>query len=212
MLVMQQRHVNTMAVVQHGGGPNTRYRHIQEGIQKRIHAWLRKVSSVIMGATFPPPLNSSFFLRIAIVVGYALELKEAAMQPVTAVSFGRWLKERRKLLDLTQDQLARKVGCALITIKKLEADERRPSRQIAERLLEVLAIPEDDQVAFLRLARGMRRDDQVASRGETPLLPANAFPLSGSDHRSIRGYGSARTDRIGQFRRRVPGLPAGCGP
>jgi transcriptional regulator with XRE-family HTH domain len=141
-----------------------------------------------MGATFPPPLNSSFFLRIAIVVGYALELKEAAMQPVTAVSFGRWLKERRKLLDLTQDQLARKVGCALITIKKLEADERRPSRHIAERLLEVLAIPEGDQVAFLRLARGMCRDDQVASRGETPLLPANAFPLSGSDHRSIRGY------------------------
>src|SRR5215208_3118696 len=49
-------------------------------------------------------------------------------------SFGYWIRRRRKALDLTQDELARQVGCALSTIRKIEADERRPSRQVAERL------------------------------------------------------------------------------
>ena len=51
-------------------------------------------------------------------------------------SFGVWVRRRRKALDLTQDALARRVGCALSMIRKIEADERRPSRQIAELLAE----------------------------------------------------------------------------
>jgi WD40 repeat protein len=47
-------------------------------------------------------------------------------------SLGRILKERRRALDLTQAELARRVGCAVVTIKKLEADDVRPSRQIAD--------------------------------------------------------------------------------
>ena len=43
-------------------------------------------------------------------------------------SFGYWLRRRRKALDLTQDELAHRVGCAVGTIKKLEGDERRPSK------------------------------------------------------------------------------------
>ena len=29
-------------------------------------------------------------------------------------SFGRWLRQRRRALDLTQDDLARRAGCAVI--------------------------------------------------------------------------------------------------
>src|SRR5262245_15041281 len=47
-------------------------------------------------------------------------------------SFGLWLRRRRKALDLTQDALAARVGCSVATIRKIEADERRPSHQIAE--------------------------------------------------------------------------------
>jgi transcriptional regulator with XRE-family HTH domain len=54
--------------------------------------------------------------------------------------FGLWLKRRRKALDLTQDALAQRVGCSLATIQKIEADERRPSRQIAELLAQALEI------------------------------------------------------------------------
>jgi adenylate cyclase len=35
-------------------------------------------------------------------------------------------------MDLTQDVLAQQVGCSVFTIRKIERDERRPSRQIAE--------------------------------------------------------------------------------
>src|SRR5262245_36226100 len=66
-------------------------------------------------------------------------------------SFGAWLKRRRQTLGLTQDALAQQVGCAVATIRKIEADARRPSVQIAERLADVLA--PQDRAAFLHAAR-----------------------------------------------------------
>jgi transcriptional regulator with XRE-family HTH domain len=47
-------------------------------------------------------------------------------------SFGEWLKRRRKALDLTQDALARRVGCSVVSIRKFEGDTQRPSRQFAK--------------------------------------------------------------------------------
>src|SRR4051794_20673543 len=44
-----------------------------------------------------------------------------------ATSFGTWLRRRRKALDLTQADLARRVGCTASLLRKLEAEERRPS-------------------------------------------------------------------------------------
>ncbi len=69
-------------------------------------------------------------------------------------TFGPWLKQRRKALDLTQDALALQVGCTATTIRRIEAGTRRPSRQIAERLLHVLAIAPEDQLAIVGFARG----------------------------------------------------------
>ena len=46
-------------------------------------------------------------------------------------SFGHWLRLRRKALRLSVVELARRVGCATVTLHKIEADERRPSEQIA---------------------------------------------------------------------------------
>jgi predicted ATPase/DNA-binding XRE family transcriptional regulator/predicted negative regulator of RcsB-dependent stress response len=68
-------------------------------------------------------------------------------------SFSHWLKQRRKALDLTQQELARLVGCAVVTIQKIEEGQRRPSRHIAERLAEHLAIPVAERGSFLSLAR-----------------------------------------------------------
>src|SRR5438128_7135442 len=68
-------------------------------------------------------------------------------------SFGAWLKRRRKALDLTQADLARLVGCAVVSIRKIEADEQRPSRQTAERLAQHLQIPPEEQATFVQFAR-----------------------------------------------------------
>jgi predicted ATPase/transcriptional regulator with XRE-family HTH domain len=68
-------------------------------------------------------------------------------------SFGRLIRARRRALDLTQEELARQVGYSVITIRKVEADERRPSRQLAELLARNLQITPEEQPAFTRLAR-----------------------------------------------------------
>jgi predicted ATPase/transcriptional regulator with XRE-family HTH domain len=91
-------------------------------------------------------------------------------------SFGYWVRRRRKALDLTQDALARQVGCALSTIRKIEADERRPSRQIAERLADLLEIGPHDRAAFLKAARAEQAVDQLAEPDAqiAPLRTHNA--------------------------------------
>jgi WD40 repeat protein/transcriptional regulator with XRE-family HTH domain len=76
-------------------------------------------------------------------------------------SFGYWLRRRRKALDLTQEVLAQQVGCAVATIRKIEADERRPSRVLAERLAEYLSIPPDQCAAFLKAARAELAADRL---------------------------------------------------
>ncbi len=72
-------------------------------------------------------------------------------------SFGYWLKRKRKALDLTQAELASQVFCSAASIRKIEAEERRPSTQIAGRLAEIFNIPENERKAFFQFARGHQR-------------------------------------------------------
>lgn len=79
----------------------------------------------------------------------------------TTDSFGYWLRRRRLARGLTQRELADMVGCAPATVRKLEADERRPSAQLATRLAEALAIVSAERETFLRAARGIGRVDRL---------------------------------------------------
>src|SRR5215218_10065027 len=83
--------------------------------------------------------------------------------------FGAWLRRRRRALDLTQDELAQQVGCAADTVRKLEADMRRPSRAMAERLALCLSIPGEEHTAFLVAARAGRAPPD---RGQVPTRTA----------------------------------------
>ena len=69
-------------------------------------------------------------------------------------SFGEWLTRCRQSLHLQRAELAARIGCAAVTLRKIEADERRPSRQLAERLADELAIPPQWREVFIRVARG----------------------------------------------------------
>lgn len=102
------------------------------------------------------------------------------------ISFGYWVRRRRKALDLTQAQLAKQVGCAEITIQKIEADERRPSRQVAELLAEHLQIPAHERAIFLQSARGELADlpsvsasptDSIYTPSTTPGRPVHNLPV-----------------------------------
>lgn len=76
-------------------------------------------------------------------------------------SFGYWVLRRRKAMDGTRVELADRVGCAAVTIKKIERDERRPSRQIAGLLADALAVPDKERQAFIQAARGERSVDHL---------------------------------------------------
>lgn len=84
-------------------------------------------------------------------------------------TFGRWIKRQRSGLDLTQEALADRVGCAAQTIRTIESGRRRPSREMADRLAQVLGIKSDDYAAFLRMARGV-------AEGDTSLVETAAAP------------------------------------
>lgn len=68
-------------------------------------------------------------------------------------TFGRWVKQQRRMLGMTQEQLAEYVCCALVTIQKIETDVRRPSTELAERIADALSIPAQARAAFLALGR-----------------------------------------------------------
>jgi transcriptional regulator with XRE-family HTH domain len=105
----------------------------------------------------------------------------------TEVSFGDWVRRRRKALDLTQQQLAHRVGCSLATLQKIERDERRPSRQLATLLGEHLQVPANQRDRFIQVARGERLAETLAPfpqlvvplperRAARPELPSRPRP------------------------------------
>jgi len=89
-------------------------------------------------------------------------------------SFGQWLRHRRRELDLTQDALARQVGCAQVTIRKLEADDIRPSKQLAELLVDQLGVSPAEHDAYVRFGRG------GLPPGHVLAAPSHNLPLHSS--------------------------------
>jgi WD40 repeat protein/DNA-binding XRE family transcriptional regulator len=102
--------------------------------------------------------------------------------------FGPIVKEHRRALDLTQAELARRVACATITIRKIEADALRPSQQIAERLAMALAIPLEERAAFARLARMASLADRSPPSLPTPPPTPEEIGREDLSGRAIRGY------------------------
>lgn len=70
------------------------------------------------------------------------------------LTFGEWLKQQRRATGLTQKQLAQQMDCAVVTVRKIEAEERRPSAQMTQRLAEIFTVPPTERAKFLRFARG----------------------------------------------------------
>src|SRR5919199_581975 len=94
-------------------------------------------------------------------------------------SFGYWLRRRRKALDLTQEELARRVGCSGGMIRRLEADERRPSREMAERIADILELPPEERAAFLKVARAELAVERLPITTSPPVeqsRPPSALP------------------------------------
>ncbi len=106
-------------------------------------------------------------------------------------SFGDWLRRRRKALDLTQAELGTRVGVIAATVRRWEAEERRPSRQTAARLADALRLAPIEREAFVLIARNERAVAHLASFTASPTwtfpkqsaarLPISVTPLIGRE-------------------------------
>ncbi|NTU80629.1 MAG: PQQ-binding-like beta-propeller repeat protein [Chloroflexales bacterium] len=105
--------------------------------------------------------------------------------------FGPRVRERRRALDLTQEELARQVGCASVTLRKIEGSHLRASRQIAERLAIALDIPLAERDAFVRAARVAvveRGESREPAPSPTPLLTPEELGSDDLSGRVVRSY------------------------
>ena len=68
-------------------------------------------------------------------------------------TFGTWLRQQRRQLDWTQAELAQRVGYSVATIRKLERDELRPSKHLAELLAHELDVAVTQHASLVSFAR-----------------------------------------------------------
>src|SRR5512142_431622 len=106
-------------------------------------------------------------------------------------TFGEWLRQQRSHRRLTREEFAKRVGCSVSAIQKIEYGERRPSAQVAELMANCLDIPPGKRSTFVRVARGEMRVDRLCSDPEPVVgadppapkinLPIFPTPLIGRD-------------------------------
>ena len=96
------------------------------------------------------------------------KVTQSMEERLAEVSFGEWLKRRRQVFGLTQEQLALQLHCSTSALRKFESEERRPSAEIVEQLADIFNIPQEERQSFLRYARG---DWQAISGSDTEELP-----------------------------------------
>jgi predicted ATPase/transcriptional regulator with XRE-family HTH domain/TPR repeat protein len=115
-------------------------------------------------------------------------------------------------LDLTQEELAQIVGCSKSAIRKIEADERRPSRQIAALLAERLEIAPEERSQFIKVARAelsaVRIPAAKPSAGPLPLAPPETAPPSAAPLPGLAQLPEPLAPTLGEGGVHLP-LPAG---
>jgi DNA-binding SARP family transcriptional activator/DNA-binding XRE family transcriptional regulator len=96
------------------------------------------------------------------------------------LSFGTWLRKQRRTLDLSQKALADEVGCAEVTLRRIEAGRLKPSRALAGLILEKIGISEAERPQWISFARGLTGFPlQSTKSSEQPKsnLPTQITPI-----------------------------------
>jgi predicted ATPase/DNA-binding XRE family transcriptional regulator len=93
------------------------------------------------------------------------------------ITFGKWLHQRRRRMDLTQQQLADQVSCARITLSRIESGTLKPSRELAMILLEKLGIAASERPKWLPFARGILGYPEETGKPSAKKSPNN-LPVS----------------------------------
>jgi predicted ATPase/transcriptional regulator with XRE-family HTH domain len=93
--------------------------------------------------------------------------------------FGQWLKQQRARLDLTQGDLARRVGYSPETIRKVEAGVFKPSKQMLDLIADHIGVPAAQRDAFIAFA--LDKHDASNKEEKFDNLPSPATALIGRE-------------------------------
>ncbi len=93
---------------------------------------------------------------------------ESANGALTPATIGQILRRRRKLLDLTQEEVGRRAGLNSTQVSRLESGEGNPSVATLARAMEGLGLTLED-------LSGARRVGDVTAHGWHRGRPANAI-------------------------------------
>lgn len=101
----------------------------------------------------------------------------------TERSFGAAIRERRRQLDLTQEEIAKRIGTSTPYIGHLESGKRHPSGKVIARLSEILGLP--GRELFFLANPGTREliDDPPAKRRRTSWEEFRRDPRMRRAHR-----------------------------
>ena len=105
-------------------------------------------------------------------------------------SFGAWLGQQRKAQQLTQADLAGRLGYSVETIKKIEEGKRRPSRQLAEAVANWIGIADEQRMLFVQFCRDLAPT--------SPDVPWSVEPTAAATHRGLDTLPAAATTFIGR--------------
>jgi predicted ATPase/DNA-binding XRE family transcriptional regulator len=88
-------------------------------------------------------------------------------------SFGDWVKQQRRRLDLSQTDLAARISYSVDLLRKVEQGRQKPSRALAKKLVQALQVPESEHDLWLNFARGLsdKMPGESATHSASDLLP-----------------------------------------
>ena len=101
---------------------------------------------------------------------YATVTKEVGVD-----TFGEWLHEQRSQRRLTREEFAKRVGCSVSALRKIEYGERRPSAQIAGLIANCLNVTPEERSTFVQVARGELSVDRLPPESK-PLATKSVSP------------------------------------
>src|SRR5689334_8362339 len=88
----------------------------------------------------------------------------------TQESFGQLVRRYRRDAELTQEALAERAGISVRAVQGIEAGSKHQPRQdTLQLLMEALAVPEEEQAAFLAAAHDGAAQSAVAAPAATSV-------------------------------------------
>src|SRR6185503_9848760 len=94
------------------------------------------------------------------------------------ISFGKWLRKQRRALDLTRQAFADQVGCAEVTLRRMEAGTLKPSKELASIVLEKLGVAEAEWSQWISFARGLSDFPHPVSSSSNKRITNLPVPLT----------------------------------